>query len=324
MKITITDAEYPNIDEIERPILEAAGFDVVLAQCRSPEEVIESAQDAVGLIVQYAPIDRTVLTALPDVHIVSRYGVGMDTIDLQAARDLGVWVANVPDYGVQEVATHSCAMLLSLVRHLAFYDRDVRHGVWSYQRPGPLHRPSSMTLGVIGVGRIGRTVANYARAFFGKVIGHDPWLSESTWPEGVEPSSLDDLLRRSNAVSLHLPLTPETQELVDKEFLTQMPKGSYLVNASRGGLIRMEDLLRALDSGQLAGAALDVLPQEPPSPDHPILKHPRVVLSPHAAWYSMEAEIELRRKAALNIVRWAQEGAPPYVIVQGCAWKPDI
>ena len=157
-----------------------------------------------------------------------------------------------------------------------------------------------MTLGVIGVGRIGRTVANYARAFFGKVIGHDPWLSESTWPEGVEPSSLDDLLRRSNAVSLHLPLTPETQELVDKEFL------------------------RALDSGQLAGAALDVLPQEPPSPDHPILKHPRVVLSPHAAWYSMEAEIELRRKAALNIVRWAQEGAPPYVIVQGCAWKPDI
>lgn len=317
MKTLITDAEYPDVDELERPILESAGVDVELAQCRTPEDVIRAGRDASALLVQYAPITREVLEALPEVRIVSRFGVGVDTIDVEAARELGVWVANVPDYGVEEVATHTLGMLLSLVRHLPFYDRIVREGRWHYESTGPLRRPSTMTLGIVGLGRNGRKLAQLTGPCFQQVLAHDPYLPNSAWPEDVGRMELEELFSQSHAVSLHLPLTAETRNLVNGRLLAQMPEGSYLVNTSRGGLINLDDLLQALDNGRLAGAALDVLPQEPPPADHPILQHPRVLLSPHVAWYSAEAEEELRRKTALNVVAWAQEGRPPYVVVEG-------
>ncbi len=317
VKVLITDAEYSNIDDLERPILESAGFEVELAQCRTPEEVIQAGPGAAAFLVQYAPITREVLETLPEVRIVSRYGMGVDTIDLEAARKRGVWVANVPDYGVGEVATHALGMLLSLVRHLPFYDRMERGGHWHYRSTGPLRRPNTMTLGIVGLGRIGRTVAQLARPCFRRILGCDPHLPNSAWPEDIEPVELDELFSQSHAVSLHLPLTQETRDLVNRRLLAQMPDGSYLVNTSRGGLVNLDDLLQALDDGRLAGAGLDVLPQEPPPPDHPILRHPRVLLSPHVAWFSEEAEEEVRRKTALNIVAWTREGRPPYVVVEG-------
>ncbi len=315
VKVIITDAEYPDVRELELPILEAAGFQVELAQCRNAADVIQVAQGAAALITQYAPISREAIEALPSLRIVTRYGVGVDTIDLQAAKERGIWVANVPDYGVEEVASHTYAMLLALLRHLPFYDRDVKRGIWHYQRPGLMHRPSTLTLGVIGLGRIGRLLASYAQANFGRIIGYDPFLPDAAWPAGVRQETLAGLLRQSNAISLHMPLNEETRNLVDRGFLNQLLPGSYLVNASRGGLIDLDALLEALDNGQLSAAGLDVLPQEPPPPDHPILSHPRVILSPHVAWYSEEAGRELRRKAALNIVDWAEKGRPTYVVV---------
>lgn len=316
MKVLITDAEYPDL-AIERQLLEAAGFEVTSAQCRTPAEVIAKGQGAAALLVQYAPITREVFAALPELKIVSRYGVGVDTVDLEAARAFGVWVANVPDYGSEEVAAHAFAMALALVRHLPFYDRAVREGRWHYLAGGPLKRPSTMTFGVVGLGRIGHTVAGRARAWFGRVLGHDPYLPQADWPKGVERADLDELFRKSQVVSLHLPLTRETRHLANRTRLAAMPTGSYLVNTARGALVDLEALLWALEEGPLAGAALDVLPQEPPPKGHPILRHPRVLLSPHAAFFSEEAEADLRRKAAMNIVAWAQKGRPRYVVVEG-------
>jgi D-3-phosphoglycerate dehydrogenase len=315
MKVLITDAEYPAIDALERPILERAGFAVELAQCRTPEQVTQAARGATALAVQFAPITREVLEALPEVRIISRYGVGVDTIDLEAAQELGVWVANVPDYCVWEVATHALGMALSLVRHLPFYDRQVRGGRWHYRSPGLLRRPNAMTLGVVGHGRIGSTIAQQAISCFERVLACDPYLPTTAWPDNIRQANHEELFSQSQVVTLHVPLTQETRDMVDRQMLSLMPESSYLVNTSRGAVVHLDDLLDALERGHLAGAALDVLPHEPPPSDHPILRHPRVLLSPHAAFYSVEAEEELRRKTALNLVAWAEEGRPNYVVV---------
>jgi D-3-phosphoglycerate dehydrogenase len=159
--------------------------------------------------------------------------------------------------------------------------------------------------------------AERAAPWFGAVVGYDPYLPESAWPEGFERVDLSDLFARSSAVTLHLPLTPDTRGFVGSDLLERMPTGSYLVNTSRGGLVDLDALLGALQSGRLAGVALDVLPQEPPPSDHPLLTHPRALITPHVAWYSVEAEIELRRKAAQNIVDWVETGRPTYAVVEG-------
>jgi D-3-phosphoglycerate dehydrogenase len=313
LKVLITDAEYPDL-RLEEQLLEEAGIDLAVAQCRTPEQVIEAGRDAEALLVQYAPVDRQVLEALPRLGIVSRYGVGVDTVDVGAAEELGVWVSNVPDYGVQEVATHAHAMALSLCRNLPFLDRAVRSGEWHYLSAGELQRPSSLTFGVVGLGRIGRAVAEHAGMTFGRVVGFDPFLPDDSWPPAVTRMSLEDLAAASNVISLHLPLTAETRHLFDAELLRRMPRASYLVNTSRGGLIDPDALHAGLDSGHIAGAGLDVLPTEPPSQDDPLLRHPRTLITPHAAFYSEQAIRELRRKAVQNIISWAREGRPDYYV----------
>jgi D-3-phosphoglycerate dehydrogenase / 2-oxoglutarate reductase len=258
-----------------------------------------------------------VFKALPQLRLVSRYGVGVDVVDTDAARDHGVWVCNVPDYGTAEVALHAVAMLLALLRNVVGHDREVRAGHWDYHLGGQLRRPSSLTLGVVGLGRIGRTAAERAGPWFGAVVGYDPYLADGDWPNGLERLTLQDVFTRSSAITLHLPLTATTRDLVGTDLLRRMPSGSYLVNTARGGLIDLDALVEALDSGQLAGVALDVLPQEPPPNGHPLLTHPRALITPHVAWYSAEAEVELRRKAAQNIVDWARTGRPTYTVVEG-------
>jgi D-3-phosphoglycerate dehydrogenase len=267
--------------------------------------------------VQYAPITAEVLDALPGLRLVSRYGVGVDVVDLDAARERGVWVCNVPDYGTTEVALHAVAMLLALMRNLTGHDREVHAGRWDHRLGGRLPRPGGLTLGVVGLGRIGRTTMEGAAPWFGGVVGYDPYLPDDAWPAGVERLELPELFARSNAVTLHLPLTPETQGLVGADLLGRMPAGSFLVNTARGGLVQLDAVAQALADGRLAGVGLDVLPQEPPPADHPLLADPRALLTPHVAWYSAEAEVELRRKAARNVVSWAETGRPDYVVVEG-------
>jgi D-3-phosphoglycerate dehydrogenase len=316
MKVLVTDADYSSLD-IEAEVLAAAGHELVAASCGTPEEVIAAAAGVDALLVQFAPITAEVFEALPQLRLLSRYGVGVDVVDTEAARDHGVWVCNVPDYGTTEVAMHAVAMLLALLRNIAGHDREVRTGHWDYHLGGQLRRPSSLTLGVVGLGRIGGMAAERAAPWFGAVVGYDPYLTDSDWPNRLERLSLEDLFARSSAVTLHLPLTDNTRGLIGTDLLGRMPSGSYLVNTARGGLVDLDALLEALDSGRLAGVALDVLPQEPPPKDHPLLTHPRALITPHVAWYSAEAEVELRRKAAQNIVDWARTGRPTYAVVEG-------
>jgi D-3-phosphoglycerate dehydrogenase len=316
MKALVTDAEYSSLD-IEAGVLAAAGHELRVAACKTAEDVVEAGAGVDAMLVQYAPITAAVFEALPQLRLVSRYGVGVDAVDTQAAQRHRVWVCNVPDYGTTEVALHAVAMLLALLRNLAGHDRAVRSGHWDYHLGGELRRPSSLTLGVVGLGRIGRMAAERAAPWFGAVVGYDPYLPDSAWPEGFERADLPEVFARSSAVTLHLPLTDATHGFVGLDLLERMPTGSYLVNTSRGGLVDLDALLDALESGRLAGVALDVLPQEPPPNDHPLLTHPRALITPHVAWYSEEAEVELRRKAAQNIVDWAQTGRPTYAVIEG-------
>ena len=316
MKFLITDYDFPDVD-LETALFRDAGFEVAVAQCRTEDDVIAAARGCAGVVSQYAPMNAKVFAALPELRIVSRFGAGFDTVNTADAKKHGVWVSNSPDYGVGEVATHALAMALSLVRHLPFYDRDVREHRWHYTSAGKLRRVKNMTLGLVGLGRIGKRMAALSREPFGAVIACDPYIPADDFPAFVKRVSLDDCFRQADVVSLHTPLSAETRHLAGARALGLMKPGSFLVNTARGAVADVDAVLAALDSGRLEAAALDVLPQEPPPRDHPLLSHPRVLLSPHAAFYSAEGERELRRKAAQNLVDWAKTGRPTYVVVEG-------
>ncbi len=317
MKILLTDLAQPDA-ELERSLLAAADMEMLIAEAPTPEGLIAAGQQAVGFILQTAPIPRQVFEALPNLRILSYPGVGVDIVDLDAAKEYGVWVANAPTANTSEVAAHALAMALSLVRHLPFYDRAVRAGRWHFEDTGVLRRPLTLTFGLVGLGNIGRLVAQYAAPLFGSVVAFDKYASPADWPTTVQRiDNLPQLFRQSDIVSLHTPLTEETHNLVDKELLSQMKPGSYLVNAARGGILDIDALLEALDEARLAGAGLDVLPVEPPPAGHPILQHPRVLLSPHAAFYSLESDEEMRRTSVENIINWAKNGRPQHVVVEG-------
>ncbi len=316
MRVLITDYDFPDV-ELERGLFADADIEVVTAQCRTEQAVIDAAGGCSALLVQYAPVTERVLAALPQVGLVSRFGAGYDTVDPAACARHGVWLGNSPDYGVGEVATHALGMALSLLRHLPFYDRDVKAGRWHYLSPGTIRRTGNQTVGILGLGRIGKRFAHLARNCFARVIACDPYIIDGDFPAYVERVTLPQLFETADVISLHVPLTGETRGLVGAALLSSVKPGAILVNTARGAVIDIDALLAALDAGRVAAAALDVLPSEPLSTDHPLARHPRVLLSPHAAFYSIEAEAELRRKAALNVVQWAKSGRPAYCVVQG-------
>ncbi len=320
MKVLFTDHDFLDIS-LERDIFRQAGLEMVEAQCRTEQEVIDAAQDCRALLVQYAPVTDRVFAALPRLGICSRLGAGYDTIDAGAAALHGVWVANSPDYGVGEVATHALALMLACIRNVVRYDRDIHGGRWHYTSAATIPRASNLTLGILGLGRIGKRFAHIARNLFGQVIAHDPYLIDGDFPAYVQRASLEGLFEQADAISIHCLLNDETRGLVGEALLGKMKPGSYLVNTARGAVIDVNALARALEQDKLAAVGLDVLPIEPIDPASPLLKDARVILSPHAAFYSIEAEIELRRKAAMNIVTWMKTGRPDYPVVQG-ARKP--
>jgi phosphoglycerate dehydrogenase-like enzyme len=316
LRFLITDHDFPDVD-LELKLFRDAGMDVVSAQCRTEADVIAASEGCQGLLVQYAPVNGEVLDARPEIRIASRYGAGFDTIDIEDARERGVWVANSPDYGVGEVATHALAMALSLVRHLPALDRDVRAGRWHYLSTGPMARASGLTLGILGLGRIGGRMAQLSRPCFGRIIACDPYLDDAAFPEFVRRVDLEGLFRESDVLSLHVPLNGETRGIVNAGMLALMKPGSILVNTARGAVVDLDALLEALRSGRVQSAGLDVLPREPMPAGHAILDDPRVLLTPHSAFYSVEGEKELRRKAAQNLIDWALTGRPTYVVVEG-------
>ncbi len=277
-----------------------------------PAEAPWQGDDVVGLLVgpDY-PVTGDDLESLPALAIVATPSVGHDHVDLAAAAARGVWVTNVPDYCVDEMADSTLALLLALLRGVVTLDRSVRAGDWDYTAAGPLRRLEETRLGLVGFGRIGRAVAARARALGISVAATDEVVADDEiGAAGVRPAELSELLASCDAFSLHLPLTPATEGMIGEDELERMPRGAVLVNTARARLVDLDALLRALESGHLAGAALDVVPVEPPTPAAPPPEHPRLVVTPHAAWYSEEAEHEVYRRATLA-VRAVLEGRVP-------------
>jgi phosphoglycerate dehydrogenase-like enzyme len=317
--VLLTDFDAKSF-KLEEDIYAQAGLRFVTAQCKTEDDVIAAARacNADGLLIQYAPITTKVIDALPNIGICSRIGAGYDTIDAPACGARGVWVANSPDYGVGEVATHALALALDLIRGTTFHTADIRAGKWHYESNGFRRRAHLMTLGIVGLGRIGKRMAHVSRDLFKNVIAYDPYLIDGDFPAYVERvHSLHELFARADIVSPHTLLNDETRGMINAACFSKMKKSSFIVNTSRGAVINISDLLDALDSGQLDSAGLDVLPTEPARPGERLTEHPRVVLTPHSAFYSVESEIELRTKAARNIVTWVKTGRPDYVVAQG-------
>ena len=316
-RVLYSDHDYADI-ELERRLFADAGVELFSAQCRTEEEVAAAATGCIGILSQYAPVGEKALGSLPKLGIVSRIGAGYDNIDIAACERHGVWVANSPDYGIGEVATHALALCLALIRNVVAYHRDIGAGRWHYLSSGKLSRATELTLGIVGLGRIGKRMAHVSRNVFKRVAAYDPYLIDGDFPAYVERSpDLAALFAQSDVVSLHAPLTAETRGMVDAALISCMRPGSYLVNTARGAIVNIGDLLAALDSGILAGAGLDVVPKEPIPAGDPLLNHPKVILTPHAAFFSVQSEVDLRLKAARNIVTWLATGRPDYVVVRG-------
>lgn len=320
-RVLFSDNDFPEID-LENNLFRQAGIELVVAQARTEDAVIEAAQGCCAVLLQYAPITERVVAALPGLSIVSRMGAGFDTVDVDACGKHGVWVANSPDYGVGEVATHALALALALIRNVVAYHRDIQAGNWHFLSSGSLRRASDMTVGILGLGRIGKRMAHISRNVFRRVIACDPYLIDGDFPAYVERVDHAGLFEQADVVSVHTPLNAETRHLVDAKLIGRMKPGSFLVNTARGAVVNVEDLAPALAAGTLAGAGLDVLPVEPIPAGHPLLRHPRVILTPHAAFYSIQSAADLRRKAAQNIVTFLRTGRPDYVVVAGTRRPP--
>lgn len=269
-----------------------------------------SGDDVVGLLVWH-PVSAADMQRLPSLKVIATCSVGFDHIDVAAAERRGVWVCNVPDYCVDEMADSTLALLLALLRGVVTLDRSVRSGAWDVYAASPLARLRGTRLGVIGFGRIGRAVAQRALALGMEVWATDPVVApREISASGVRPAALDELLASCTAVTLHVPLTEHTHGLISERQLALMSRGSFLVNTARSGLVDMDALLAALESGHVGGAAVDVVPREPPTPQHSAPRHPRLIVTPHAAWYSPDSEREVYRRATLA-VRAVLEGRAP-------------
>ena len=315
MKFKVLVADYLSDPSIEREIL----GDIAEVECllrKGPDNVFPEAEEADALLLWHeVSLTAAAFPRLKRCRVVAREGIGMDNVDCAAAHRSGVRVTRVPDYGVDEVSNHAIGLILCLERGLNRYNTAAKASGdrWSWDLARPVARAKETVLGIIGLGRIGSATAMKARALGYSVIYHDPY-KESGYDKvlGVRAVELDELRRESDVISIHCPLTDETRGLVNAEFLSGCKRGARLVNTARGGIVDLDALEAALRSGQVAGAGLDVLPQEPPDRSHPLIAAwqkgepwaaERLVLTPHSAFYSEASIVEMRRKAALEVRR---------------------
>lgn len=311
--VTVADCDHPSI-AIEQGVLNDTCAQIKWLNCKTEDELIAQCTDAEGIIIQYAPITRRVLEKLPNCKIVARYGVGVDTVDLKAASEMGVIISNVPDYGTNEVSDHALAMMLCLTRKVAYASALVKNGQWDFRLMYPVRRHQVQSIGIIGIGRIGGAMAHKTHALGMKVIAHDPYIDPQNVPDYIEMVGLDELLQRADVVSVHCPLTDSTRYLLDEAKLRLMKPSAYLINTARGSIVDEAALDKLLGEKNLAGAALDVLSAEPGTPAHPLFKHDNFLCSPHMAWHSEESAQELKRKAAEEVRRVLRGEAPLYQV----------
>jgi D-3-phosphoglycerate dehydrogenase len=301
-KVVITDYVWESLD-VEKKTLGALA-DIVALKTKKPEEFLSEATDCDALLNTYAgPITAETMSKMPKCKIIARYGIGVDTIDLDAATAAGIIVTNNPTYCIEEVAEQTMALILSSARKIPFYDRMVRSGRWEVPPGKPIYRLAGRTLGLVGFGNIARAVAVRATAFGLKVLYCDPFVKEGQFQAPGKGVDLDTLLRESDFVSLHPPLTPQTRKMIGEDAFKKMKSTAVLVNCARGPIVDTDALVRALDSKKIAGAALDTVDPEPLPDPHPLRARDNVILCPHAAWYSEQAMAGLQAGAPGEVRR---------------------
>ena len=307
--VVVSDSVFPNLDPA-RAVLSAIGAELQVAQEPTPEAIVRAAAAADALLVTYAKITAEMIRQMTRCRIISRFGIGVDNVDIPAATERGIVVTKVPDYCIDEVSDHALALLLALVRKIPFSSAQVHAGKWAMSAVVPIHRLRGSVLGLVGFGRIPQLVAPKAKAFGVRVVAFDPFVPPEVFTRAdVERVDFRQLLKISDYVSIHSPLLPETRNLFNDEAFRQMKPTAYLINTARGPIVDEAALARALDAGELAGAALDVMPQEPPV-DSPLLGRDSVIITPHTSFYSEESLVDLQVKAAEEVVRVLGGQAP--------------
>ena len=309
LHVAVSDSVFPNLDPA-RAVLSKIGAQLSLAEEPKAEAILRVARDADALLATYAKITAEMIRQMTRCRIISRFGIGVDNVDIPAATERGIVVTKVPDYCIDEVSDHTMALLLSAVRKIPFANSLVHAGKWEMPAVVPIHRLRGTVLGLVGFGRIPQVVAPKAKSFGMRVVSFDPYIPREVFEHaGVQSVEFGELLKISDYISIHSPLLPETQGLFNAAIFRQMKPSAYLINTARGPIVDETALAHALDAGQLAGAALDVMPKEPPT-DSPLFGRPNVIITPHTSFYSEESLVDLQTKAAEEVVRVLKGEAP--------------
>ena len=320
--VAVSDSVFPNLDPA-REVLARIGAELRVASEVTPDGILRVATDADGLLVTYAKITASMIAQLTRCRVISRFGIGVDNVDLAAATAAGIVVTKVPDYCIDEVSDHTLALMMTLARKIPSSSAQVHEGRWDMRAVVPIHRLRGSVLGLVGFGRIPQLMTPKAQAFGLRVIAYDPHVPQEVFTAaGVTSVDFPDLIRTSDFVSIHAPLMPETRGLFAAAVFRQMKPTAYLINTARGPIVDEQALAEALDAGHLAGAALDVMGQEPPA-GSPLVGRRDVIITPHTAFYSEESLIELQTKAAQEVVRVLSGEAPlnPVNVVESAARK---
>ncbi|MCL5987268.1 MAG: C-terminal binding protein [Actinobacteria bacterium] len=315
LKIVFTDYDYPDID-IEKDILEELDCEIVVLQTKDEQKIISECSDADALIVQYAPITKNVIDNLQKCKVISRYGIGIDMVDLNAATQRGISVCNVLEYCLDEVADHTLALILALGRKIINLNDSVKKGTWDALRIAkPVYSFEESILGLVGFGKIPQNLFPKVLPVFKEIVIYDPYISRELIDKfNLKMISFYQMLHQSDYISIHCPLTKETHHLFSQVEFMMMKPTSFIINTSRGPMIDSADLYFALKSGQIAGAGLDVLEEEPPGIDNELIKLDNVIVTPHAAFYSETSIVELKKQTALNVLTIFKGDIPRNVV----------
>lgn len=311
-KVVLTDNIFPDLD-IEREMLDKVNADLV--EVTDPATLAAEMKDADAVINTYAQLSAEMIEGMDHCRLVIRNGIGVNTIDVDACSRKGIMVGNIPTYCIEEVATHAITHMLTLNRKMITYDRSVRTGVWDVKKGIPIHSVVGATLGLVGFGKIPRLVATRAQALGMNVIAYDPFVkAEDASAAGAELVEMEALLSRSDFISIHCPLTPDTRGMFNYEAFQAMKDTAYLINTARGPIINEPDLVRALKEGIIGGAGLDVLMDDHGGAGNPLFALDNVVLTPHAAWYSEESIVRRRTQTVESVIE-VLEGREPFSFV---------
>jgi len=312
-KVVITDAEYPSFD-IEKKVLSKYNVDLVKFQCKTEEELISKCKDADALLNQYAKITPNVIENLDHVKIIARYGIGVDNIDLDAASKKNIFVTNVV-YDICDVADHTIMLMLALTRKLFFVDKSIKKFEWDWKKFHQITRIKGKTVGIIGLGRVGRQVAKRLIGFDVNLLAYDPYIPVDVFKTyNAKKVDYTILLEQSDIITVHVPLNKETRNMISTNQLKKMKKKAILINAARGGIVDEKALFKALMKKEIAGVGLDVLEEEPIQKDNQLLYFDNVIITPHMGWYSEDTVDEVQRIAAEQVLQCLEGKIPANLV----------